>query len=630
MTRGPIRAAGPRSIRFRIAAAFLAAVAVLAGSVAYLVVEQRQVAWSLDLVAQVYYPLAARVGHIKLAQDRVQRDLARINRDRPRPVTGETSAAEIYAAEAREELELARLFAVESRELQKVLGEAEEAAHLAVVKSHIDTVDALLTEYQAEASTYLGLVDAGRVEDAKEHLRGPIRVKGNALEGGVAQLEDVLGARIEGLTRESRERVAATAAVAIVLAGASSLVSAGLLGAVLYALRPIQRLTEQVQRLAGGDYSGRVQVGGADEVGVLAAEFNAMAQAIEQRDSSLQERAHELRLLSRYLGSVLDSLEDGLVVVEAGVVRLANPAAARTWAATPEAPPPAGLSAALASPGRHDLEVGGRRYAVRTVPFGDHGVVAGISDVTEEVRAQEALARSERLALVGQMLAQITHEVRNPLNALSLNAELLGDEIAALDPERRTEAWELLEMIAREVDRLTQVTGHYLQLARRPLARLVPEDLRQVLTEVARLLEPELTAAGVALTLDLAELPPQLVDANQLRQALLNVVRNAVEAGGRHLTLVLRADAGQTTVTLSDDGQGMTAAQLTRAFDPFYSTKDTGTGLGLAITRQILEDHGGSVRVDAAPGRGTTLALVLPARPTDAPPVDPADAEEVL
>ena len=100
----------------------------------------------------------------------------------------------------------------------------------------------------------------------------------------------------------------------------------------------------------------------------------------------------------------------------------------------------------------------------------DQGVLVVVADVTEQARAKERLARSERLALIGQMLAQITHEVRNPLNALSLNAEMLGDELVGLDPDRRTESWEILDVVAGEIERLTAVTGHYLQLARRPPA----------------------------------------------------------------------------------------------------------------------------------------------------------------
>src|SRR5690606_21644628 len=191
-------------------------------------------------------------------------------------------------------------------------------------------------------------------------------------------------------------------------------------------------------------------------------------------------------------------------------------------------------------------------------------------------------ARSERLALIGQMLAQITHEVRNPLNALSLNAELLADELQTLDAERRTEAWDLLEVVSREIGRLTDLTAHYLQLARRPPARLAPEDLGGLVRDVKRLLDAELSQQGVRIAVDIAPLPPQAVDGNQVRQALLNVVRNAVEAGARELRIAVESGDGEVRFVLSDDGPGMAPEEIERACDPFFSTKAAGTGLGLA------------------------------------------------
>ena len=113
-------------------------------------------------------------------------------------------------------------------------------------------------------------------------------------------------------------------------------------------------------------------------------------------------------------------------------------------------------------------------------------------------------------------------------------------------------------------------------------------------------------------------LQTQRVDGNQLRQALLNVVRNAVESGARHLSLSVARHDDEVRVALADDGPGMTDDEMQRAFDPFFSTKASGTGLGLSITRQILEDHDGTVRVSSTPGAGATVVLVFPYRPVDA------------
>jgi signal transduction histidine kinase len=213
------------------------------------------------------------------------------------------------------------------------------------------------------------------------------------------------------------------------------------------------------------------------------------------------------------------------------------------------------------------------------------------------------------------MLAQITHEVRNPLNALSLNAELLADELEAMDPEQQTESWDLLATVSREIGRLTDVTAHYLQLARRPQARLGPEDLGSLVADVKRLLDAELSQRKVRIQIDPNPVPPQLVDGNQVRQALLNVLRNAVESGAHELTLAVVHDDAEIHLVLRDDGPGMTPEEAERAFDPFFSTRASGTGLGLAITKQILEDHDGTVRLTSVPGQGTTVVLAFPDRP---------------
>jgi len=199
------------------------------------------------------------------------------------------------------------------------------------------------------------------------------------------------------------------------------------------------------------------------------------------------------------------------------------------------------------------------------------------------------------------------------LNALSLNTELLSDELLLMDDDKRSEAWEILGIMAKEIGRLTDVTAHYLQLARRPRPELGAIDLPAVVQDVVRLVQPELDQRGVALDLDLDPLQPLVADGNQLRQALLNVMRNAVEAGATSLDVALRRHGAEARLSIRDDGPGMTPEEVERACDPFYSTKSSGTGLGLAITRQILEDQHGTIRIRSEPGQGTEFVLVLPA-----------------
>ncbi len=364
--------------------------------------------------------------------------------------------------------------------------------------------------------------------------------------------------------------------------------------------------------MAEGDYSGRVDVQGGHEIGVLATEFNAMARALAERDRRLVERARELERVSGYLRSVLDTIHLGLLVVVEDRITMANPAAHQLWGVGEGEDLPAALAAL--PPGRHSAHpVGERHYDLELAPFGAEGQLVVGEDVTERLATQERLERSERLALIGQMLAQVTHEVRNPLNAISLNAELLAEELEALHRDPGHESSEILAIIVQEIHRLEQVTEHYLDLARHPAPSVEKEDLSSLLRSVCRLEEPAFQQAGVQLALALPDDPVEvLVDGNQLRRALLNVLRNAQQSGAERVRVQLRSEAQGVTIIVSDDGQGMEPGDLERAFDPFFSNRSKGTGLGLAITRQILDDHGGRVQASSSPEEGFTVRLDLP------------------
>jgi signal transduction histidine kinase/HAMP domain-containing protein len=606
---------GLRSLRVRIVSLFVAALIALFGALAFLLWQQQRTARSLEVVTASYLPLSKVAARLDRDRQRVATDLERLMRDERRPGTGAESPAAIYTEAFARNLELGRRIAAGARRLA---GSAEERAVLNKVDVHLGRIESLAREYEDLSARFIALAEGGRGE-VPAALTDELRATGDALGTEIEQLVRLVDSRIAALAQSTEAAqvrgVAVTALLSLVALGLAVV----LVGATAVALRPIGRLTEQVQRLARGQAIGRVEVRGSDELAVLGREFNDMAEALRQRDARLRERAEELRRVSRYLSSVVDSLQETLIVVDGAAVTLANPAATRTWEAQRGEPPPAPLAAL--GPGRHELQGPGRTlHEVRVAPFGDGGAVIVSSDITEQTATRERLSRSERLALVGQMLAQITHEVRNPLNALSLNAELMADELEGLDPQRNTEAWELLATISGEVDRLTAVTGHYLQLARRPPARLDPTHLGDLVDDVVRLVRPELEQAGVALRVEGGRPGPVEADGNQLRQALLNVVRNAVEAGARHLELRVRTGEDEVALELRDDGPGMTAEEAERAFDPFWSSKASGTGLGLAITKQILEDHGGGVRVQTRPGRGTTVTLTLPHRAAHAQP----------
>lgn len=255
---------------------------------------------------------------------------------------------------------------------------------------------------------------------------------------------------------------------------------------------------------------------------------------------------------------------------------------------------------------------------------------------------ERRLLRGERLAAAGQLAAQITHEIRNPLSAVALNAELLEDELPDGGEGRR-----LLGKIIAEVDRLTTITEGYLHFARRPKADLVLMSLASELASWLEFTAPEFAQDGVELEFDVGDAPAMvLADSNQLRQALLNLLRNAKEAAIGEDPAVPRAAPPRVGVTLqckddevvlvvSDNGGGITLPpdKLDRIFEAFYTRKARGTGLGLPMVQQIVADHGGVVRVAQTGPSGTQFELRLPAcaagdAALSSPPANTPDATE--
>jgi signal transduction histidine kinase len=233
-------------------------------------------------------------------------------------------------------------------------------------------------------------------------------------------------------------------------------------------------------------------------------------------------------------------------------------------------------------------------------------------------RQRQDLLRAERLAAVGRISAQITHEIRNPLNAIGLNTELLAEELAG---GGSAEARQLVAAIGREVDRLNGVAEEYLRFARLPKPAKAREDLNEILGGLLDFIGPELSAARVRLVRELApSLPTLLGDEGQLRAAFLNLLRNSREAMPSGGTIEVRtrlAADGALEAEVRDTGGGIPAEDLPRIFDPFYSTKERGTGLGLAFTMQVLKEHGGGIRCESAVGSGTTFVVRLPAAPEE-------------
>jgi signal transduction histidine kinase len=219
----------------------------------------------------------------------------------------------------------------------------------------------------------------------------------------------------------------------------------------------------------------------------------------------------------------------------------------------------------------------------------------------------------------------VAHEVRNPIAAMELNAELLGDIVrdqsgaAAASPEME-EAASLVTAIREQVSALDALTEEYLAFARFPAAQFEEDSINEMVSAVAEFVRPLAARQGIEVSvLTDRSIPAMDIDRSLLRQAVLNLIKNGIEALGQGGTLSIATHrlADSVEVSVSDTGPGIAPEVARRLFEQFFTTKPQGTGLGLSITRQIVEEHGGSVRWTSTPGAGATFVITLPIKRPD-------------
>ena len=268
-------------------------------------------------------------------------------------------------------------------------------------------------------------------------------------------------------------------------------------------------------------------------------------------------------------------------------------------------------------------------------------IAAQIGVVVENSRLYAQMKERDRLALLGQMAAGLAHEIRNPLGAIKGAAQLLADPVpeSSLDPSSR----EFLGIILEEVDRLDRVVGSVLDLARPAQGTVVPTDVNAIVRRTLQVLSTERRGDDlqVEVTLDPA-LPRVAIDPEQLRQVLMNLFRNAVQAmkGRGKVVISTRVRFGRGTrpgtgqsdepfveLNVADNGPGISQKMLENIFLPFFTTKDKGTGLGLAISQRIAQGAGGRIEVRSYEGKGSTFAVILPAAVSTPTPGSVDEAE---
>jgi NtrC-family two-component system sensor histidine kinase KinB len=424
----------------------------------------------------------------------------------------------------------------------------------------------------------------------------------------------------------------------VTLAIAIALVAAGLILAFFLARRivqPLRELTATTVRIAGGDLYAKAQVTSHDEVGVLAAEYNRMAERIRQlRRSDMGQ----LVIARQTTEAAIDSLYDPVIVTDAeGRVTKLNPAAEEIFGSEKENAgrhvgevardtliagavaealrsqrPVAGEGASSVLP----LAVGGfeRAFRLRTTPMRDNekhllGAVTLLEDITH-------LREIDRLK--SEFIATASHELRTPLTSLQMGVYLLLEGSIGEVTDKQQE---VLEASRQDLERLDKLMRDLLDLSKIEVGEdqphLAPVHARELIAKVAEELRPRIETKGVELHVDVpVDLPRVMVDRSQIERVINNLIINALRYT-RHGEIRISAERsdGHVAVSVCDTGAGIPAEFLPHIFDKFVQVPGAqtgGAGLGLAISKSLVEAHGGQMSVRSAVGRGTTFTFTLP------------------
>lgn len=231
------------------------------------------------------------------------------------------------------------------------------------------------------------------------------------------------------------------------------------------------------------------------------------------------------------------------------------------------------------------------------------------------------LHQAEKGAVVGRLAAAIAHEIRNPLNYINLTLDHLRSSFAPADPEKKATFIQLANQLKTEVARINRHISDFLKYSRPSKLELQGLDLRVEAEDALRLVEARASECGIETTIVQKEkLPTVMADREALRSVFTNLVINAVEAidgeGGSVSIELSNTSDNSVMVEVTDTGCGIAAEDISKVFEPYFSTKETGTGLGLAIVKKAVDDHGGTISVASKQGSGTTFTIILPAKET--------------
>lgn len=244
----------------------------------------------------------------------------------------------------------------------------------------------------------------------------------------------------------------------------------------------------------------------------------------------------------------------------------------------------------------------------------EHGFVMLIRDVTQSRKLTEEKIESERITALTMLAAGVAHELGNPLNGLTIHLQLMERALKKMG-KGSDKLQKHLDVASGEIKRLDLIISQFLAAIRPTQPQLQRVAVNELIEEAARFLAPELESHKIRLKLELrADTPQMLLDANQMKQAFYNLIRNASQAmpeGGK-LTVTSTFNDFEVIISFQDTGKGISAENMGNLFQPFFTTRKTGTGLGLLIVRRIIREHGGEIDIGSREGEGTRVSVILP------------------
>ncbi|MFH1739157.1 MAG: ATP-binding protein [bacterium] len=263
-------------------------------------------------------------------------------------------------------------------------------------------------------------------------------------------------------------------------------------------------------------------------------------------------------------------------------------------------------------------------------PQSEFSILLFFVDRTEERRTEERLRHAEKLAALSTLSAGMSHEIRNPLNSLSIHLQLLRRKLRRAK-EQDSETLEILGVVEKEIKRLNHVLSSFLSAARRGAAAYIRVSPRSLITDTLALLQPDFEHEKIEVSVhEEGDIPAILGDPIQMKQAFINILKNAVdaineasqtlreegrEAGERSVTIAIVRENERVNFIFTDTGAGILESDMQQVFEPYFTTKEQGTGLGLMIVNRIIHEHHGEINLRSRIGQGTQVIVSLPIAP---------------